>query len=93
MQWCKRNKGIYDIYSSKTIDEKPITKINEYDFEDYYITIAGSGANCGKFFYRKGKFSIMQSVWLIVNNQTLSLTNIFIFYLEIKKRWAVLVRE
>ncbi|WP_051619105.1 restriction endonuclease subunit S [[Mycoplasma] collis] len=84
-KWVKENKGIYPFYSSKTIDEKPIAFINTYNYDGEFITVSGSGEKCGKVFYRKNKFSIMQRVWLIKNNQNIVLNKYLYYILKSKE--------
>lgn len=51
------NHGIYPVFSSQTINNGCMGKINSYDFEGEYTTWTTDGIYAGKTFYRKGKFN------------------------------------
>ena len=53
----KKNKGIYPVYSSQTLDDGILGYINTYDFECKCITWTTDGANAGDVFYRNGRFN------------------------------------
>lgn len=53
----EKNKGIYPVYSSQTLDDGILGYINTYDFECKCITWTTDGANAGDVFYRNGRFN------------------------------------
>lgn len=52
-----KNKGIYPVYSSQTLNNGEMGKINTWDFNGEYVTWTTDGANAGTVFYRNGKFN------------------------------------
>ncbi|WP_237076615.1 restriction endonuclease subunit S [Mycoplasma phocoeninasale] len=52
------NKGKYPLYSSNTLQNGELGKINTYDYDGSYVSWTTDGANAGTIFYREGKFSI-----------------------------------
>jgi len=63
--YLEDNVGEYPVYSSQTVNNGEIGKINTYDFDGEFITWTTDGANAGTVFYRKGKFSITNVCGLI----------------------------
>ena len=57
-QYLEENIGEYPVYSSQTLNNGEIGKIDTYDFDGEYITWTTDGAYAGTIFYRNGKFSI-----------------------------------
>jgi type I restriction enzyme S subunit len=51
------NEGEYPVYSSQTLSDGVMGRINTYDFEGEYCTWTTDGANAGTAFFRKGKFN------------------------------------
>lgn len=57
-EYLRDNVGDYPVYSSQTVNDGMLGKINSYDYEGDYLTWTTDGANAGSIFYRTGKFSI-----------------------------------
>ena len=57
-EYLRDNAGEYPVYSSQTLNDGMLGKINTYDYEGEYLTWTTDGANAGSIFYRTGKFSI-----------------------------------
>lgn len=53
----EKNKGIYPVYSSQTLNDGVLGCISTYDFDGEYVTWTTDGANAGTTFYRNGKFN------------------------------------
>ena len=56
-QDIEKNKGIYPVYSSQTLNNGILGYISTYDFDGEYVTWTTDGANAGTAFYRNGKFN------------------------------------
>ena len=86
--YLKDNAGKYPVYSSQTINNGEIGKINTYDFDGEFITWTTDGVNAGTVFYRKGKFSTTNICGLIKIINTKELNYKYLFYwlsIEAKK--------
>jgi len=57
-EYLRDNVGEYPVYSSQTVDNGEIGKIDTYDYDGEYLSWTTDGANAGTIFYRNGKFSI-----------------------------------
>ena len=57
-EYLRDNFGEYPVYSSQTVNQGMLGKINTYDYDGEYLTWTTDGANAGSVFYRKGKFSV-----------------------------------
>ena len=80
--------GDYPVYSSQTVNNGEIGKINTFDFEQKAITWTTDGANAGTVFYRDGRFSITNICWLITIKDTQILSYKYLYYwlsIEAKK--------
>ena len=78
----------YPVYSSQTINDGEIGKIDTFDFDGEFVTWTTDGANAGTVFYRNGKFSITNVCGLIEIKDTSKLNYKFLFYwlsIEAKK--------
>ncbi|WP_035907639.1 MULTISPECIES: restriction endonuclease subunit S [unclassified Lebetimonas] len=87
-RYLRDNKGIYPVYSSQTVNNGEIGKINTYDFDGEFVNWTTDGANAGTVFYRKGKFSITNVSGLIIINNQINLIYKFLYYwltIEAKK--------
>lgn len=49
--------GIYPVYSSQSINEGEMGRIESFDFDGEYVTWTTDGAYAGTIFHRKGKFN------------------------------------
>ncbi|QLB44240.1 restriction endonuclease subunit S [Mannheimia pernigra] len=84
--YLDENKGIYPVYSSQTMNNGEIGKINSFDFDGEFLTWTTDGANAGTVFYRNGRFSITNVCGLIKAKECLN--HKFLFYwlsIEAKK--------
>lgn len=84
--YLEENKGIYPVYSSQTMNNGEIGKINSFDFDGEFLTWTTDGANAGTVFYRNGRFSITNVCGLIKAKEYLD--HKFLFYwlsIEAKK--------
>ena len=80
--------GDYPVYSSQTVNNGEIGKINTFDFEQKAITWTTDGANAGTVFYRDGRFSITNICGLITIKDTQILSYKYLYYwlsIEAKK--------
>ncbi|CAX37657.1 restriction endonuclease subunit S [Metamycoplasma hominis] len=57
-EFIKLNKGEYPVYSSQSLNDGILGKIDKYDFDGEYVTWTTDGAYAGTVFYRIGRFSI-----------------------------------
>lgn len=55
--YLTRHTGNYSVYSSQTLNNGEIGKIDTYDFDGEFVTWTTDGAYAGTVFYRNGKFS------------------------------------
>ncbi|HDO8034518.1 TPA: restriction endonuclease subunit S [Legionella pneumophila] len=82
------NAGDYPVYSSQTVNNGMIGRIDTFDFDGEYISWTTDGANAGTVFYRTGKFSITNVCGSIEINDESRLNYKFLFYwlsIEAKK--------
>ena len=82
------NAGDLPVYSSQTVNNGMIGRIDTFDFDGEYITWTTDGANAGTVFYRTGKFSITNVCGSIKINNESRLNYKFLFYwlsIEAKK--------
>ncbi|HEZ0827615.1 TPA: restriction endonuclease subunit S [Neisseria meningitidis] len=82
------NLGNYPVYSSQTLNNGEIGKINSFDFDGEFVSWTTDGANAGTVFYRSGKFSITNVCGLIRIKNIFELNYKFLFYwlsIEAKK--------
>lgn len=56
-EYIEKNIGEYPVYSSATLNNGEIGKINSYQFDGKYITWTTDGVYAGTVFYRNGKFN------------------------------------
>ncbi|EKB55407.1 restriction endonuclease subunit S [Bergeyella zoohelcum] len=76
--YLTENIGDFPVYSSQTMNNGEIGKIDTFDFEGDYLTWTTDGAYAGTIFKRKGKFSITNVCGLIdVNKDVLNLDFLF----------------
>ena len=57
-EYLANNLGDYPVYSSQTVNNGEIGKINSFDFDGEFVSWTTDGANAGTVFYRSGKFKI-----------------------------------
>lgn len=79
-QYLDENRGNYPVYSSQTINNGEIGKIDTFDFDGEYVSWTTDGANAGTVFYRTGKFSITNVCGLIQIKDLSKLDYKFLFY-------------
>ena len=87
-EYLYENVGDYPVYSSQTVNNGEIGKINTFDFEQKAITWTTDGANAGTIFYRDGRFSITNICGLITIKDTQILSYKYLYYwlsIEAKK--------
>jgi type I restriction enzyme S subunit len=53
----RKHPGVYPVFSSQTINEGEMGRIDTFDFEGEYITWTTDGAYAGTVFYRSGRFN------------------------------------
>ena len=56
--YLRDHKGEFPIYSSQTVNQGIIGKINSHDYDEECITWTTDGIHAGTVFYRNGKFSM-----------------------------------
>jgi type I restriction enzyme, S subunit len=78
--YIAENIGEYPVYSSQTINNGEIGKINTFDFQGEFVNWTTDGANAGTVFYRKGKFSITNVSGLIKLKDNGNLSYKYLFY-------------
>ena len=79
-EYLANNFGDYPVYSSQTVNNGEIGKINSFDFDGEFVSWTTDGANAGTVFYRSGKFSITNVCGLIKIQNNLELNYKFLFY-------------
>ena len=79
-EYLANNLGDYPVYSSQTVNNGEIGKINSFDFDGEFVSWTTDGANAGTVFYRSGKFSITNVCGLIKIQNNLELNYKFLFY-------------
>lgn len=79
-EYLADNLGDYPVYSSQTVNNGEIGKINSFDFDGEFVSWTTDGANAGTVFYRSGKFSITNVCGLIKIQNNLELNYKFLFY-------------
>ena len=79
-KYLEDNKGQYPVYSSQTVNNGEIGKINSYDYDGEYLTWTTDGAYAGTVFYRNEKFSITNICGLIDVKDKRILNIKFLFY-------------
>ena len=79
-EYLANNLGDYPVYSSQTVNNGEIGKINSFDFDGEFVSWTTDGANAGTVFYRAGKFSITNVCGLIKIQNNLELNYKFLFY-------------
>lgn len=87
-EYLFENVGDYPVYSSQTVNNGEIGRINTFDFEQKAITWTTDGANAGTVFYREGRFSITNICGLITIKDTQILSYKYLYYwlsIEAKK--------
>lgn len=87
-EYLFENVGDYPVYSSQTVNNGEIGRINTFDFEQKAITWTTDGANAGTVFYRDGRFSITNICGLITIKDTQILSYKYLYYwlsIEAKK--------
>jgi DNA-directed RNA polymerase beta' subunit len=87
--FVQKNRGEYPLYSSQTINEGIIGKINCYDYDCECLTWATDG-DAGAVFIRKGKFSMTTHCGaLVLKSKLLLLEYIYSYLSENLKKYAV----
>ena len=87
-EYLSDNVGDYPVYSSQTVDNGEIGKIDSFDFDGEFVSWTTDGANAGTVSYRSGKFSITNVCGLIKIKNNPELNYKFLFYwlsIEAKK--------
>ncbi|WP_406618283.1 restriction endonuclease subunit S [Mycoplasmopsis lipophila] len=79
--YIKEHKGEYPLYSSQTLNNGELGKINTYDYDGEYVTWTTDGIYAGTTFYRKGKFSITTHCGILNSNNSNLLLNKFLYFL------------
>ena len=79
-EYLANNLGDYPVYSSQTVNNGEIGKINSFDFDGEFVSWTTDGANAGTVFYRSGKFSITNVCGLIKIQNNFELNYKFLFY-------------
>ena len=79
-EYLANNLGDYPVYSSQTVNNGEIGKINSFDFDGEFVSWTTDGANAGTVFYRSGTFSITNVCGLIKIQNNLELNYKFLFY-------------
>lgn len=80
------NQGKYPVYSSQTINNGELGRINTYDFNGTYLTWTTDGAYAGTIFKRKGKFSITNVCGIISMNSDLVTMEFLYYWLSLKAK-------
>lgn len=55
--YIESHLGQYPVYSSQSVNNGEMGKIESYDFDGEFVTWTTDGANAGTVFYRNGKFN------------------------------------
>lgn len=86
-KYIQDNQGKYPVFSSQTIDNGVIGKINSYKFDGEYITWTTDGANAGTVFYRNGKFNITNVCGLLKIKDDKYISTKYLYYLLSITTW------
>lgn len=78
-EYLRDNAGEYPVYSSQTVNNGELGRINTYDYDGKFLTWTTDGAYAGTVFRREGKFSIT-NVCGLISNIDKSLSIDFLFY-------------
>ena len=79
-KYLEENKGEYPVYSSQTLNNGEIGKIDTYDLEGEYLTWTTDGAYAGTVFYRNGKFSVTNVCGILKNNDDEKVNIKYLYY-------------
>ena len=79
-KYIEENAGQYPVYSSQTLNNGEIGRINTFDFDCETVTWTTDGVYAGTVFYRKGKFSITNICGMITILDTQRLNYLFLFF-------------
>lgn len=85
-EYLRDNQGNYPVYSSQTINNGELGRINTYDFDGTYLTWTTDGAYAGTIFKRKGKFSITNVCGIISMNSDLITMDFLYYWLSLKAK-------
>ena len=84
--YLRKNQGDYPVYSSQTINNGELGRINTYNFDGAYLTWTTDGAYAGTIFKRKGKFSITNVCGIISMNTDLVTMDFLYCWLSLKAK-------
>ncbi|MCK5475160.1 MAG: N-6 DNA methylase [Candidatus Pacebacteria bacterium] len=90
-KYIQSYSGEYPLYSSQTVNDGTIGKINSFDFDNKCITWTTDGIHAGTVFLRNGRFSMTTHCGvLILKNDTenISLDFVYSFLKENLKQYA-----
>lgn len=76
-EYLTQNQGEYPVYSSQTLNNGELGRINRYDIDGEYLSWTTDGAYAGSIFFRKGKFSITNVCGLIKPNNGINIKFLF----------------
>ncbi|MGP1460762.1 MAG: restriction endonuclease subunit S [Bacteroides sp.] len=79
-KYIEENAGQYPVYSSQTLNNGEIGRIQTFDFDCETVTWTTDGVYAGTVFYRKGKFSITNICGMITILDTQCLNYQFLFF-------------
>lgn len=82
---------VYPVFSSKTINNGEIGKIDTYDYDGEYITWTTDGAYAGTVFFRNGKFSITNICGLLTlkDKKNYLLKYIYYYFQFVAKKYVM----
>lgn len=76
----QENIGEFPVYSSQTVNNGEIGKVNFFNFDGEYLTWTTDGAHAGTVFYRKGQFSITNVCGLIKIKEKQKINYKYLYY-------------
>ena len=85
--YIKKKQGIYPVYSSKTINNGIITKIDSYQFNGEYLTWTIAGNSAGTIFYRNEKFNATEICGIVkIENKEIKAKYVYYYLTTILKK-------
>ncbi|WP_404349550.1 restriction endonuclease subunit S [Sutcliffiella horikoshii] len=85
-QYLEDNKGEFPVYSSQTLKNGEIGRIDTYDYEGEYGSWTTDGAYAGTVFFREGKFSITNICGLLNPDREILNVRFLVYLLQIEAK-------
>ncbi|MDJ1649084.1 restriction endonuclease subunit S [Mycoplasma phocimorsus] len=76
-RYVESNKGEYPVYSSATLNNGELGRINHYDYDGEYVTWTTAG-KAGEATYRNGKFSVNKNCGVLKSKDNMLISEKFL---------------